>query len=113
MSIKSELSPLFELLQTFITRQNNTKMHSSAMNFYKAWSVKSFSDYMREETTNGAFGAVGQDGTLLDYETLELRVHPPNITIDNDSYSDATSVTVECANRPGTLIEVFLNTLIK
>lgn len=46
------------------------------------------------------------DGTLLEYETLELRLHPPNVMVDNETYEDVTVVTIDSANRPGTLIEV-------
>lgn len=45
-------------------------------------------------------------GTLLEYETLELRIHPPNVVIEDASYEDTTVVTIDSANRPGTLIEV-------
>lgn len=44
-------------------------------------------------------------GTLLEYETLELRIHPPNVVIE-DVLDDTTMVTIDSANRPGTLIEV-------
>lgn len=46
------------------------------------------------------------EGSLLEYETLELRVSPPNINIDNDTCEDSTIITIDSANRPGTLIEV-------
>lgn len=46
------------------------------------------------------------DGTLLEYETLELRLHPPNVMVDNETHEDMTVVTIDSANRPGTLIEV-------
>ncbi len=50
--------------------------------------------------------SVHDDGTLLEYETLELRLHPPNVLVDNETYDDMTVVTIDSANRPGTLIEV-------
>ncbi|GFH11829.1 uncharacterized protein HaLaN_07396, partial [Haematococcus lacustris] len=50
--------------------------------------------------------SVTSDGLLLEYETLELRLHPPNVVIDNETYDDATLITIDSANRPGTLIEV-------
>jgi len=50
--------------------------------------------------------AVTSEGDLLEYETLELRIHPPNVNIDNNSYEDRTVLIIDSANRPGTLVEV-------
>mmetsp|Transcript_13693 Transcript_13693/g.29253 ORF Transcript_13693/g.29253 Transcript_13693/m.29253 type:complete len:515 (-) Transcript_13693:115-1659(-) len=36
----------------------------------------------------------------------ELRVNPPNVRVDNETFSDATLVTVDSANRSGVLLEV-------
>ena len=44
-------------------------------------------------------------------QTLELRVNPPNINILNPEGSSITHVTVDSANRPGTLVEVILCSL--
>lgn len=41
-----------------------------------------------------------------EYETLELRIHPPNVQVDNQTDPNATIVTIDSANRPGTLVEV-------
>ncbi len=41
-----------------------------------------------------------------EYETLELRIHPPNVHIDNQTDPQCTIVTIDSANRPGTLVEV-------
>ena len=38
--------------------------------------------------------------------TLELRVHPPEVTVDNTSHEKWTVVTIDSANRPGSLIHV-------
>lgn len=43
---------------------------------------------------------------LLDNLTLELRVHPPEINIDNGIDEKSTVVTIDSANRPGSLIYV-------
>jgi hypothetical protein len=51
--------------------------------------------------------SVTSEGTLLEYETLELRIHPPNVVVDNETYDDMTVITIDSANRPGTLIEVY------
>uniref|UniRef100_A0A7S0S4Y5 ACT domain-containing protein n=2 Tax=Chlamydomonas leiostraca TaxID=1034604 RepID=A0A7S0S4Y5_9CHLO len=62
--------------------------------------------YIESEGNSWKQGTDLQTGLLLEYETLELRVHPPNVTIDNESYLDATVITLDSANRPGTLVEV-------
>lgn len=71
----------------------------------KSASLQAFSEYRELEAQNTRH-AVTNDGALLEYETLELRVHPPNVIIDNDMYEDRTAITVDSANRPGTLVEV-------
>lgn len=50
--------------------------------------------------------AVDEEGCLLDNLTLELRVHPPEVHIDNAGDSNYTHVTIDSANRPGSLIYV-------
>ena len=62
--------------------------------------------YRLSEAQNPGGNSVTAEGTLLEYETLELRLHPPNVVIDNDTYEDATVIVIDSANRPGTLIEV-------
>lgn len=42
----------------------------------------------------------------VEYEALALRVAPPEITVDNRSRADATLITVDSANRAGTLLAV-------
>ncbi|GLC45665.1 hypothetical protein PLESTM_001763700 [Pleodorina starrii] len=69
-------------------------------------SLQSFSEYRQAEAQNPQMSSVTSEGTLLEYETLELRIHPPNVVIDNDTYDDMTVITIDSANRPGTLIEV-------
>lgn len=71
-------------------------------------SLRTFSEYRAEESENRRRASVSREGVLLEYETLELRVHPPNIVVDNDSKDDCTVLTVDSANRPGTLVEVML-----
>lgn len=73
---------------------------------HKSPSLIAFSDYREAEALNELQTSVSRSGELLEYETLELRVHPPNINIDNDFSSDFTLITVDSANRPGTLVEV-------
>lgn len=67
-------------------------------------SLQTFSEY-REAEANSTGQSVTVDGALLEFQTLELRVHPPNVEVDNETYDDRTVVTVDSANRPGTLVE--------
>lgn len=50
--------------------------------------------------------AVDEEGCLLDNLTLELRVHPPEINIDNSADEKSTVITIDSANRPGSLVFV-------
>jgi hypothetical protein len=50
--------------------------------------------------------AVDEQGCLLDNLTLELRVHPPEVHVDNVGDARSTVITVDTANRPGTLVFV-------
>lgn len=65
-------------------------------------SHQTFSEYRQSEVVNQR--AVNESGNLLDYTTLELRVHPPNVQVDLQK--NETRITVDSANRPGTLVEV-------
>ena len=51
---------------------------------------------------------IDEDG-LLEYATCELRIHPPEVRIDNELDDESTVVIVDSANRPGTLVEVVQN----
>eukprot|EP00201_Polytomella_parva_P022516 CAMPEP_0175043002 /NCGR_PEP_ID=MMETSP0052_2-20121109/2908_1 /TAXON_ID=51329 ORGANISM="Polytomella parva, Strain SAG 63-3" /NCGR_SAMPLE_ID=MMETSP0052_2 /ASSEMBLY_ACC=CAM_ASM_000194 /LENGTH=305 /DNA_ID=CAMNT_0016305939 /DNA_START=165 /DNA_END=1078 /DNA_ORIENTATION=- len=75
-------------------------------NIRRTNSLQSFAEYRQAEAQNPQLSSVTSEGTLLEYETLELRIHPPNVQIDNSTYDDVTVVTIDSANRPGTLIEV-------
>ena len=75
-------------------------------NVHKSHSLIAFSDYRESEAHNDLQTSVSDSGELLEYETLELRVHPPNINIDNDYDPTCTLITVDSANRPGTLVEL-------
>jgi hypothetical protein len=91
----------------------NVLLLRNLQNFKKSASLQSFNDYRQTESANSERGlsSVTPDGLLLEYETLELRLHPPNVQIDNESYDDVTCITIDSANRPGTLIEVRLRAL--
>ncbi|KAK9829031.1 hypothetical protein WJX72_003510 [[Myrmecia] bisecta] len=73
--------------------------------FARSASLQTFSEYKQAEACN-LQSSVSHSGELLEYETLELRVHPPNINIDNGCDDACTVITVDSANRPGTLVEV-------
>ena len=77
-------------------------------NVHKSPSLIAFSDYRESEARNDLQTSVSNSGELLEYETLELRVNPPNIDIDNNYDPTCTLITVDSANRPGTLVEVSL-----
>ncbi|KAK9860410.1 hypothetical protein WJX84_010817 [Apatococcus fuscideae] len=84
-------------------------MHSlllrSQFYVHKSPSLQAFQAYREAEAHNPLQTSVSSDGELLEYETLELRVHPPNIDINN-AHPTRSIITVDSANRPGTLIEV-------
>eukprot|EP00884_Botryococcus_braunii_P007924 jgi/Botrbrau1/17132/Bobra.0157s0030.2 len=73
---------------------------------HRACSLASFLDYREQEKNNVDLSSVNHTGLLLEYETLELRVHPAQVEISNDSDEHCTVVTIDSANRPGTLVEV-------
>lgn len=85
---------------------------------HRSHSLLSFDEYKERESKSSLSTAVTPEGSLLDRTVLELRVNPPNVEIDNTSYETATIITVDSANRPGTLVEVVqclteLNLVIK
>lgn len=41
-----------------------------------------------QEASCTQLSSVSEQGVLLEYETLELRIHPPNVDIDNRVYDD-------------------------
>ncbi|CAG9463082.1 unnamed protein product [Pedinophyceae sp. YPF-701] len=73
-------------------------------------SLAHIAEYRKAESTNSlqnASSAVDcNTGSLLEYETLELRISPPNVSIDTETDPCSTVITVDSANRPGTLIEL-------
>lgn len=70
-------------------------------------SLRTFNEYRDEEAASAnRRSGVSREGLMLEYETLALRVHPPNVVIDNESHETCTVITIDSANRPGTLVEV-------
>lgn len=78
---------------------------------YKAGGLRASPSLMaltewQEKEKNALNCAVDEEGCLLDNLTLELRVHPPEIHIDNAGDPNYTIVTIDSANRPGSLVFV-------
>lgn len=65
---------------------------TSYSNVTRAGSLVSFKEYKQMAHSNSL-------PALLEYETLELRVHPPNIKVDNYSDPSNTIITIDSANR--------------
>lgn len=100
-SISHVITPVLSFMGTYILRNNVSRIFSKA----------TFEEYREtEKLHNDVPRAVTKDGNLLDYETLELRVHPPNIRIKIEE--KGTLITLDSANRPGTLIEVCASSLL-
>ena len=69
---------------------------------------QSYAEWKAGEQTRrepGSPGGKSRPG-LVEYATLELRVHPPEVSVDNHSDDKFTVITVDSANKPGTLLEV-------
>ena len=45
----------------------------------KSSSIQTFAQYRESEAQNYRQSSVNTDGELLEHQTLELRVHPPNV----------------------------------
>ena len=63
--------------------------------------LASLDAYRQAERDGRAGGA-----RALEYETLALRVTPPEVSIDNEATPGATTIRVSSANRAGTLVSV-------
>lgn len=74
---------------------------------HKTHSLACFEEYREEEKHGGSQCSVERgSGALKEYHTLELRLNPPQISIDNDCDNSATVLCIDSANRSGTLVEV-------
>jgi hypothetical protein len=47
----------------------------------KSPSVQTFAQYRESESQNCRHTSVTSEGELLEHQTLELRVHPPNVSM--------------------------------
>ena len=65
-------------------------------------------DAYRAAERDGRSGGLGKSGASAapEYETLALRVAPPEVIIDNEASPGATTIRVSSANRAGTLVSV-------
>eukprot|EP01024_Parvocaulis_polyphysoides_P035369 TRINITY_DN31335_c0_g2_i12.p1 TRINITY_DN31335_c0_g2~~TRINITY_DN31335_c0_g2_i12.p1 ORF type:complete len:294 (-),score=41.53 TRINITY_DN31335_c0_g2_i12:48-929(-) len=61
---------------------------------------------VEETITKNRSSCVDSGGCLVEYETYELLRNPPNVDVDNKQNSNSTVITIDSANRPGTLVEV-------
>lgn len=59
----------------------------------KSPSLQTFAQYREAESQNCRHTSVTSDGELLEHQTLELRVHPPNVSTrwtENGSRADCS-----------------------
>lgn len=90
--------------QVKIYKSMNTLLYKSG-GLRASPSLLALSDWQEKEK-QALNCAVDEEGCLLDNLTLELRVHPPEVHIDNAGTSQSTLVTIDSANRPGSLVFV-------
>ena len=71
-------------------------------------SLQCFQDFRDNEKRLYAARPSGVDnsGELLEYHTLVQRLEPCQVLVDNEGDSQHTLITIDSANRPGTLVEV-------
>ena len=86
----------------------NTLLHRT---HYRNPSLLGLAEYRELEKQAEQRAACSREGALLEYETLELRVNPPNIIIENREDQSCTHIAIDSANRPGTLVEVYTTLL--
>lgn len=68
--------------------------------------MQNFDTYKERESRANRNDVVNDEGTLLAYPDLELRRNPPNVEVDNKTHPTETIITIDSADRAGTLIEV-------
>ena len=84
----------------------STSLLGKLNGFSRSVSLQNFDAYRARESLATRESVVTPEGTLLDYPDLELRRNPPNVEIDNRTHPTQTIITIDSANRPGTLVEV-------
>lgn len=93
----------FLLLLRAVRAAMNALLHRT---HYRNPSLLGLAEYRELEKQVEQRAACSREGALLEYETLELRVNPPNIIVENREDEPCTHVAIDSANRPGTLVEV-------
>lgn len=71
----------------------------------RSFSLQNFDTYKERESLCSRESVVTAEGTLVDYSDLELRRNPPNVEVDNKTHPSETIITIDSANKPGTLVE--------
>ena len=74
--------------------------------FFRSVSLQNFDAYKESEARCSPESVVAPDGNVADEQDLELRRKPPNVEVDNKTHATETIITIDSANRPGTLVEV-------
>ena len=52
----------------------------------KTPSLQTFAQYKEAESQHSRHSSVTNEGELLEHQTLELRVHPPNVSVLSDTH---------------------------
>ena len=83
-------------------------LHGRKIRTFEEWreSEQGRIDRAAGQPESPAAHKLSRDDGLVEYATLELRVHPPEVSVDNAADDNATVIAVDSANRPGTLVEV-------
>jgi len=83
-------------------------LHGRKIRTFEEWreSEQGRADRAAGQPESPATHGHSRDDGLVEYATLELRVHPPEVSVDNTVDESATVIAVDSANRPGTLVEV-------
>ena len=83
-------------------------LHGRKIRTFEEWreSEQGRADRAAGQPESPAAHSHSRDDGLVEYATLELRVHPPEVSVDNAVDESATVIAVDSANRPGTLVEV-------
>ena len=83
-------------------------LHGRKIRTFEEWreSEQGRADRAAGQPESPAAHGHSRDDGLVEYATLELRVHPPEVSVDNAVDESATVIAVDSANRPGTLVEV-------
>eukprot|EP01023_Acetabularia_acetabulum_P027109 TRINITY_DN25664_c1_g1_i1.p1 TRINITY_DN25664_c1_g1~~TRINITY_DN25664_c1_g1_i1.p1 ORF type:complete len:525 (-),score=87.52 TRINITY_DN25664_c1_g1_i1:154-1728(-) len=84
----------------------STSFSGSGYNGSSRQSLVDWKAQVEETVSKNRSRCVDSGGCLVEYETYELLRNPPNVNIDNKQDINCTVITIDSANRPGTLVEV-------